>query len=586
MKQFFKQVAAVIVGSLIVSVFTAIMGIIMITAMVASGSDKKAVLEKGDILHLNLNGVIAERSAENPLAEFLGNDLMAEQGLNDILTAIKVAKDNANISGIYLEGGIVSTDFASLEEIRKALLDFKKSGKFIYAYGENYTQGAYYLASAADKVTINPAGMLDWHGIASQPIFYKELLEKFGVKVQVFKVGTYKSAVEPFINTEMSPANREQVTAFIHDIWDVVCTDISQSRGISTDSLNRYADNYVTFKDASEYVKMKLVDATCYIDEVRAELRKLSRQERIKLISPKELASYEAVSPGESIAVYYAFGNIVGGEAESGLNTENQIVGPKVVDDLDKLANDESIKAVVLRINSGGGSAYASEQMWRAIQLLKAKKPVIVSMGGMAASGGYYMSCGADCIFADSTTLTGSIGIFGMVPDVSGLLTDKIGLHFDVVKTNESSDFGTMSRGFNAAESNAMQQYVNRGYQLFLKRVADGRKMTVAAVDSIAQGRVWTGRQALRLGLVDRMGTLEDAIAEAARRAKLDSYMVISSPTQKNWMEQLQAVAPSHYLENRLRTALGVYYQPLRFLHSLEGKDCLQARIPYEPNLN
>ena len=586
MKDFFKQVAAVIVGSLLVSVFTTVMGLIMLGAMLASGSQKVA-LKEGAVLHLNLNGTIVERAADNPFAEFLGNDMMQEQGLDKILKAIKVAKNNSKVSGIYIEGGMVNTDFASLGEIRKALVDFKESGKFVVAYGENYTQGAYYVASAADKVMINPSGMLDWHGIASQPIFFKDLLNKLGVKVQVFKVGTYKSAVEPFINTEMSPANREQVKSFINDIWNVVCTDVAASRQLTPEILNQYADNFATFKEPAEFVKMNMVDTITYIDGVRDELRSLAQQEKVNLISPKDLASYDEVNGAvNSVAVYYAFGDIVGAESETSLGSSPQIVGPKVVEDLDKLMNDESVKAVVLRINSGGGSAFASEQMWRAIQLLKAKKPVVVSMGGMAASGGYYMSCGANKIFAEPTTLTGSIGIFGMIPDVSGLLTEKIGLHFDVVKTNEASDFGTMSRGFNASESAAMQKYINRGYELFLTRVAEGRGMTNEAVDKIAQGRVWTGRQAVELKLVDQLGTLDDAIAEAAQLAQLDDYTIVSSPAEVMWIDQLSDAVKTDYLENKIRAALGVYYEPLRFVQSLEGRDCIQARIPYEPNLN
>ena len=585
MKDFFKQVAAVIIGVFIIGAFTALMGVIMMTAILSSSS-QKTPLTDGAVLHLNLNGTIAERTEENPFAEFLGNSAIQEQGLDQILKAIKVAKNNSQISGIYIEGGTVASDFATLEEIRKALVDFKDSEKFIYAYGENFTQGAYYLASAADKVVINPSGMLDWHGIASQPMFYKELLEKLGVKMQVFRVGTYKSAVEPFTSTEMSPANRAQVKSFISDIWGVICNDVAASRQLSVETLNNYADNYSTFKDASEYVKMNLVDTTAYIDAVRDDLRALAKTDKLNLMSPKEVAAYEETAIHDNVAVYYAFGEIVGAEQGNPLSGAAQIVGPNVVDDLDKLMNDESIKAVVLRINSGGGSAYASEQMWRAIQLLKAKKPVVVSMGGMAASGGYYMSCGADYIIAEPTTLTGSIGIFGMIPDVSGLLTNKIGLHFDVVKTNEASDFGTMARGFNAAESAAMQNFVNRGYDLFLKRVADGRGMQTASVDSIAQGRVWTGKQALEIGLVDKLGTLDDAVAEAARRANLDNYSVVESPKMGNWMELLDKTIKSNYLENQLRTSLGEFYEPLKFAKTLEGRDCLQARIPFAPNLN
>ena len=414
----------------------------------------------------------------------------------------------------------------------------------------------------------------------------KELMEKVGVKMQVFRVGTYKSAVEPFTSTEMSPANRAQVQSFISDIWSNICNDVAASRNLSADSLNSYANKYIALADAQEYVNLQLVDTLAYVDGVRDELKSLAKQDKVQLVSVKDAAKYAPLPQHETIAVYYASGDIVGAEGMGGISGSQQIVGPKVVKDLDQLANDATVKAVVIRINSGGGSAYASEQMWRAIQLLKAKKPVVISMGGMAASGGYYMACGADYIFAEPSTLTGSIGIFGMVPDLSGLLTEKIGLRFDVVKTNESSDFGTLNRPFNAAESAAMQSYINRGYALFLKRVAEGRGMTTEAVDSIAQGRVWTGKQALEVKLVDRLGTLEDAVAEAAKRAELKNYSVISTPTQPNWLQQLtSSMTEKHYLENHLRSALGEYYAPLQFIQTLEGRDCIQARIPYLPNM-
>lgn len=585
MKNFLKQVGAVIVGLLVVGVFTFVMGLVMIGAMMSS-SDSKTPIGKGSVLHLKLNGSIVERVEENPLNAFLGGTVAESQGLEDMLKAIKVAAANENISGIYIEGGLTETDFASLEELRKAIKEFKKSGKFVMAYGETYTQGAYYVASAADEVLINPSGMLFWQGLSSQPIFYTKLLEKVGVKMQVFRVGTYKSYVEPFTLTSMSEANRAQVQSFISDIWGNLCKEVSASRRVTVDSLNAYADRYVPFADAAQYVKLKLVDRTAYADEVREQLRKKAGTDKLHLVSSAELARhYEEKDDAEGeIAVYYAFGSIVGGE-QSGFGSGAQIVGPKVVADLDKLANDDYIKAVVLRINSGGGSAFASEQMWRAIQQLKRKKPVVVSMGGMAASGGYYMACGANYIVAEPTTLTGSIGIFGMVPDASELLTEKLGLNFDVVKTNEASDFGAMGRGFNAGESQAMQAYVDRGYQLFLKRVADGRRMKVAEVDSIAQGRVWTGSQALKIKLVDKLGTLEDAVAHAAQLGKLKNYCLASYPAKTDWLESILSDSRNDYMEQQLRSALGVYYQPLRFVKGLEGTDCLQARIPFEPNI-
>ena len=586
MKEFFKYVLATIVGFICVTAFMGIMSLIMFFSIMAT-SDTQPTVSNGSVLRIELNGTVSERATENPFAELMGNKALASQGLDDLLKAIKVAKTNDKIKGIYLEGGLLSADFASLEELRKALVDFKQSKKFVVAYADQYTQGSYYLASAADKVWLNPSGMLDWHGIASQPIFFTDLMKKVGVKMQVFKVGTFKSAVEPYILTEMSEPNRQQVQSFIGDIWQHFCQDVSASRKISTDSLNAFADRYVTFAEANDYVRLKMVDELTYIDQVRTKLQKLSQQDKVNFISPAELAKLDVpASSSNDIAIYYAEGTIVDVSTQSPLNsTQSEIVGSKVVSDLDKLAKDESVKAVVLRINSGGGSAYASEQMWRAVQQLKAKKPVVVSMSGMAASGGYYLSCGADYIVADKTTLTGSIGIFGMVPDASELLTDKLGLHFDVVKTNVSSDFGAMGRGFNAAESAAMQNYVNRGYRLFLKRVADGRKMTPEQVDKIAQGRVWTGNQALKIKLVDKLGTLNDAVAEAAKRAKLQDYAICTFPAKTPWFEQLMnETTQRDYLEEKLQSALGVYYEPLRFVSTYDKHNVLQARMFYVPN--
>jgi protease-4 len=586
MKEFFKYVLATIVGFICVTAFMGIMSLIMFFSIMAT-SDTQPTVSDGSVLRIELNGTVSERATENPFAELMGNKALASQGLDDLLKAIKVAKTNDKIKGIYLEGGLLSADFASLEELRKALVDFKQSKKFVVAYADQYTQGSYYLASAADKVWLNPSGMLDWHGIASQPIFFTDLMKKVGVKMQVFKVGTFKSAVEPYILTEMSEPNRQQVQSFIGDIWQHFCQDVSASRKISTDSLNAFADRYVTFAEANDYVRLKMVDELTYIDQVRTKLQKLSQQDKVNFISPAELAKLDVpASSSNDIAIYYAEGTIVDVSTQSPLNsTQSEIVGSKVVSDLDKLAKDESVKAVVLRINSGGGSAYASEQMWRAVQQLKAKKPVVVSMSGMAASGGYYLSCGADYIVADKTTLTGSIGIFGMVPDASELLTDKLGLHFDVVKTNVSSDFGAMGRGFNAAESAAMQNYVNRGYRLFLKRVADGRKMTPEQVDKIAQGRVWTGNQALKIKLVDKLGTLNDAVAEAAKRAKLQDYAICTFPAKTPWFEQLMnETTQRDYLEEKLQSALGVYYEPLRFVSTYDKHNVLQARMFYVPN--
>lgn len=582
---FFQSLLAVTVGGIVTLCFAAMMFFGVLGAFVLA-SESPVVITDHSVLYIDLDASVQERSEDNPFVELLGSDYAEAQGLEDILIAIREAKTNPKIEGIYLSGGVLSTEVASIQEIRKALEDFKTSGKFIVAYSDMYGQGGYYLASVADKVMMNPSGLLEWKGLSSQPIFYKELLEKLGVDIQVFRVGTYKSAVEPFICTEMSEANRAQVQSFIDDIWGVVCTDVSKSRGIHVDSLNAFADKYMFFNQAQTTVDYGFVDTLVYADGARDMLRTYLGGVNPNFVTPKELASVVQPEPTKGeIAVYYAYGDIVDAATSGFTASSAEIVGDKVVNDLDKLMNDDNVKAVVLRINSGGGSAYASEQMWKAIELLKTKKPVVVSMGGLAASGGYYMSCNANRIFAEPTTLTGSIGIFGMVPDVSGLLTEKLGLHFDVVKTNEAADFGALGRGFNAKETAAMQAYIERGYDLFLTRVAAGRGMTKEAVNEVAQGRVWTGQQALGIGLVDELGTLSDAVAYAADLAKAADYSVTSYPAKADFMTQLLDATTDNYMEREMRYLLGEHYTYLNVLKQIEGGNYLQARMPYVPNI-
>lgn len=585
MKEFFKYVLATVVGIMLVGIFSFFMGLMMLVSLAIS-SNQKPMIEDNSILRISLSGTISDRASSNPWAILLGNDLAEQQGLDDIIKAIKVASEDEDIKGIYIEGGMLQSDFATLQELRKALLDFKESGKFIIAYGENYTQGAYYVASVADKVLVNPSGMVDWHGLAAQPVFYKDLMEKVGVKMQIFRVGTYKSAVEPYMLSGMSPANREMTQSMLNNLWGNICKEVSASRRISTDSLNAYADRYQALAEPSNYVKQKLVDGLAYIDEVRQTLRNQLGGQKVNLVEASELAKlYDEGSSSSKIVVYYASGEIFGAEGNmNGLNGE-QIIGKNVVEDLDALANDKDVKAVVLRVNSPGGSAYASEQIWHAVELLKKKKPVVVSMGGYAASGGYYISCGADYIISEPTTLTGSIGIFGMVPDASGLLEGKLGLHFDAVSTNKAYDLEPATGHLSPAAGAAMQAYVDRGYKLFISRVAAGRHMTAQRVNEIGQGRVWTGQQALALKLVDRLGTLDDAIAEAAKRAKLIDYEVTTSDIETNLFSDFLSNVQEDYLERKLKTVLGTYYDPLRFAESIRGRDALQARMFFEPNL-
>ena len=592
MKSFLKQVLAVIVGICSVGAFATLMFFVMLGVMLATGDEKQSVSDNS-ILRIELTGTVVDRSTpDNPLNQLLGRSNASSQGLDVLIDAIKTAKSDKRIKGIYIEGGTMSSDFATLQELRGALVDFKSSGKFIVSYADSYTQGAYYIASVGDRVLINPSGLLDWHGIAMQPMFWTGLMEKVGVKAQVFKVGTYKSAVEPFILKEMSPANREQVESMITDLWKETCTAVATSRKLSPDSLNAYADRYITLADGADYKRLKLVDDLTYVDQVRDELRKRMNDKEVTFVSPEVVAA-QAEDTGDDdnqVAVYYASGNIVDVAGSGALmGGGDEIIGSRVVEDLDKLANDKDVKAVVLRINSGGGSAYASEQMWRAVQLLKKKKPVVVSMGGMAASGGYYMSCGANYIVAEPTTLTGSIGIFGLIPDFSGLVKDKLGLRFDVVKTNKASDFGTLSRPFDAAESAALQAHVNRGYALFLKRVADGRtaagrKMIPEAVDRIAQGRVWTGNQALKNGLVDKIGTLNDAILKAEQLAQTKNPAVVRYPAPKSWMESFsKEKQEDDYFERKMKLVLGDYYEPLNFIQNVDRGNYLQARLFFYP---
>ena len=436
MRDFMKYTFASMVGVVLACVVLAILGLVTMVGMVAS-SDTETTVEGNSILMLELEGTLAERTEENPLEKLLGEENRT-LGLDDILTAISKAKDNENIEGIYLQPSSFAASFASLEEIRHALTDFKESGKFVVAYADQYTQSMYYLASVADKVIVNPQGSIAWYGLASQTIFFKDLLSKLGIDMQIVKVGTYKSAVEPFIATEMSEANREQVSAFLQSTWGRVLEDVAASRQLSVADLNSYADQMLELKPAEEYVTCGLADTLMYKDGVLTYLKELTGRdadERLRTLSLADMKNVRRNVPldksGNIIAVYYAVGEIDDSKA-----TNEGIHAQRVIRDLRKLREDDSVKAVVLRVNSPGGSAYGSEQIWREVVLLKEVKPVIVSMGDYAASGGYYISCAANCIVADPTTLTGSIGIFGMFPNAQGLLTDKLGLHFDVVKTN------------------------------------------------------------------------------------------------------------------------------------------------------
>lgn len=589
MKEFIKNVGATVVGIFVFTILVGAIGMMSLVGMVASGSSAKDVADN-TVFVINLEGQLQERSVDNPFSQYLGG-AASTIGLDDLLDGIKKAKENDKIKGIYIEAGAFAPDsYASLQAVRKALVDFKKSGKWIVAYGDMYTQATYYVASVADKVYLNPSGQIDWHGLASQTMFLKDALAKFGVRMQVVKVGAYKSATEMFTGDKMSDANREQVTAFLGGIWQNVCQDVAKSRKVSVGQLNQYADNFITFAEPKSYVGMKLVDGLLYHDQLKDEVKKLMKLGKDDDISTIGLAGIMNVpggkEEGDEIAVYYAYGDIVDGASGALSQSESVIDGTKVSKDLENLADDDDVKAVVVRINSGGGSAYASEQIWRAIQLVKAKKPVVVSMGGMAASGGYYMSCSANWIVAEPTTLTGSIGIFGMFPDMSGLVTQKLGVKFDEVKTNKNSAFGTMARPFSEEEMAYLSSYISRGYSLFRQRVADGRYMSVDAVEKVAQGHVWVGQDALKIKLVDQLGGLDDAVAKAAKLAKLDEYYTASYPGKADWLDQFtSAMSSGSYIDNQMRVAMGEYYSTFMLLKDINKQSAIQARIPYMVNI-
>lgn len=593
MEQFFKSVAATIVGIFAFGVIMIIFGFICLFGMVASSSGTPSLLDNS-VMVLKLQGEISDKAEEDWLGEITGNQFN-QLGMNKILSAIHKAKKEDKVKGIYLETGILQTDYATLQEIRGALADFKKSGKWIIAYGDNFSQGGYYLSSVANKVYVNPEGNIDWHGIASQTQYIKDVAAKFGVHFTVVKVGKYKSFTEMYTEDKMSDANREQVSRYINGLWQQILTEVSASRNINKDSLNHYADGIMAFEDSQLLKSRKLVDGFCYYDEIRDVVKKqlgLKSDEKIHQASMDDVnaAVEDSNALGDLIAVYYCQGNIVSAASSSLYGSGQEIVSKQVIKDLQELGDDDNIKAVVLRINSGCGEAYASEQLWRAVSMLNKKKPVVVSMGGMTASGAYYMSMGARYVMAQPTTLTGSIGIFGALPDWSDLMTQKLGFKYDEVKTNRHSSYGTAgsTRHWTPEEIGILQANVNRGYALFRKRVADGRKLPVEQVEQIAQGRVWLGTDAKSIKLVDGLGNLNDAIAKAAQLAKISDYGTQEYPASADWMDQLLdrvSGTSGSYLDEQLRLTLGDLYKPFMTIRNMKEMEPVQATLPFMLNI-
>ena len=602
MKDFFKYVLATIVGILVVGALSMIM---MMVSLLGMTMQSTTTVPSKSVLVLKLSGEMTERSSNNPFSSLLSGSNSDQISLADALKAVDNAKDNDKVKGIYIESGsFMGATPAMLEELRNKLLEFKKSGKFILAYGDSFTQGAYYLSSVADSVVLNPQGMVEWAGLGGTVMYYKDLMDKAGVKAEVFKVGTYKSAVEPYITNTMSDANREQITVYTSEIWKNMREDVAKSRKqLTAEKLNALADSCIILAEASDLKKAGMVDKLAYPDEVKqmiARYMEVDSPKDYNTISVADMANAtadKAKDPsGNIVAVYYASGEIVEEEGNMDiLSGGDQIVGTKVIKELEKIADDDNVKALVLRVNSPGGSAYASEQIWHAIMKIKEKKkPVVVSMGGYAASGGYYISCPADWIVAEPTTITGSIGIFGMFLNGNELLDKKLGLKAYSVKTNEYADFGGAGilglrlRGMNENESKHLQAYINRGYELFTKRVADGRKKSQDYIKSIGEGRVWTGLHAKEIGLVDQLGGLNDAIEEAKKRAKLEKCSVMNYPAEQNLFEKLMDTTNNSdsYADARAKELFGEYFQILTTIQTASRMQGVQAALPYTINFN
>ncbi|MDR2284680.1 MAG: signal peptide peptidase SppA [Sphingobacterium sp.] len=580
---FIKQVLATITGILITSIILFFLFLVFIGVLVQQSSQPTTVVAPAkSVLYLSLDYKIVEKTESNPLGDLNLPLYSVEKsiGLNDVLARIKAAKTDDNIKGIYLNPSSVGMGFASLKAIRDALVDFKESKKFIVAYSDGYSQKAYYLSTVADSVYLNPQGSLDFRGLSSSVVFMKEAMDKLGVEMQVIKVGTYKSAVEPFILNEMSPANREQVTSYLGSIYESFLSDISTARKQPVDSLKHIANEYLV-RNADDALRYKFIDGKLYKDELLSVLKKrldVAEDKDISSVSILNYAGNATATSGDKIAVLYAYGDIVDGEGSVG-----QIGGDKVSRQLRKLRRDKDIKAIVLRVNSGGGSALASDVIWREVELIKKEKPIVVSMGDYAASGGYYIAAAADSIFAESSTLTGSIGVFGLIPNFKGLLNNKLGIHIDEVNTGKfSSLMGNPDKPLTEEERSIVQMEVNRTYATFMERVANGRKMKVEAVDSIGQGRVWTGKQALELGLVDGIGNLQRAIGAAAAKASLKNYQIVELPEKEDPFASILSSSKDRVKMWLFGEELGDYQKYLLDVTKVLKHTGIQARLPYQ----
>lgn len=583
MKQFFKFTFASCLGfaiAMIILWFVMIFSVMGLVATIGSGTDEKKTISENSILHLNLNGVIQERSTELELPPMFSDYALKEIGLDRIMTAIDKAAKNPKIKGIYLESGLLQCGYATAQQIRTKLQDFKKSGKFVYAYSDLYAQNGYFLSTVADTLVTNPSGMIELKGLSSTSMFFKGALDKLGIQMQIFKVGTYKSAVEPFTETKMSDANREQMTMLLSNFWSVILDSVSVSRGVPVAELNKYASEGIMLKEQKDFLSSKLVDKLLYRDEFNTLLKTkmgIAQDKKLKLVSISDMAKNSDIiddnqKSRNTIALVYAVGEIDG-------TSTPKVDTRKLSEEIFKIKADSSIKAVVLRVNSPGGSAFGSEQVWYALSELKKVKPFVVSMGDYAASGGYYISCDANWIFAEPTTLTGSIGIFGMLPNTKGL-TDKLGLNFDVVQTNPIANFPSMTSPVSAEERMLMQRNVERGYELFTRRCAEGRKMPVESILKVAEGRVWSGVKAKELGLVDELGGMDMALAKAASLANLKDYKVKDYPKKKEFFDQLLEDYGLAAVTRLTSVLGGDYFKEYLIINNIKDMDPVQARLP------
>lgn len=577
------MVFASMVGMILSFFVIFIFFVVVVAVIIATVDDDKVKVAANSVIHMSLDHEIRERSSKSPFEklDFGGFEGSKSIGLNDIIASIKRAKKDDKIKGIYLDLSSIQAGFATVEEIRNALSDFKKSGKFIVAYSEVYTQKAYYLASVADKIYLNPEGLLEFNGLSSELPFFKGTLDKLEIEAQVIKVGTYKSAVEPFILDKMSDANRQQVTSFLGSMYDHFLSVVSSSRKIPKDSLFAIA-NQLKVQQASDAVKFKLADGLRYKDQVLDDLKNRTGIDKKKEVKSVSLLDYSKNNTSEEgdiknrIAIVYASGEITGGEGN-----DETIGSERISRAIRKARTDDKVKAVVLRVNSPGGSALASDVIWREVVLTKKVKPVIVSMGDVAASGGYYIACAADSIFAQPNTITGSIGVFGIIPNMQKFFNNKLGITFDRVKTAEFADLGSISRPLTDGERLIIQKEVNRIYNTFTKRVADGRKKDQAYIDGIGQGRVWSGTEALQNGLVDKLGNINDAIRSAARMAKVTDYKTVAYPVQKDPFESFFDSSEDKLKDYFAKKEMGEQYQYYQQLKSALKFTGIQARLPY-----